>query len=107
MVSISIAIIGLLQAVTVAIVGGLFARGSRKTKETIEQSAKHTLIKAEESRLSMKMASSNMRLSVQTARALKTNNFNGQLDSALREAEEIQQEYYNFINNIVAVEISK
>lgn len=105
--SISIAIIGLLQAVTVAIVGGLFSRGNRKTKGSTEQTEKHIRLKAEESRLSMKMASANMRLSVQTARALKTNNFNGQLDSALREAEEIQQEYYNFINNLVAVEISK
>ena len=105
--TIEIAFIGLTQAIMVAVIGGLFAQDSKKRKQQLESAEARAAIRAEESRLSMKMMSADVNLSVATARAVKEGKTNEEMDAALTSTEEALQEYYNFINTVAAKQITK
>ena len=102
-----IACIGAAQAIAIAVIGGMFAKGNRKRAKKEAQQDKHREIMLKESQMSMRLVSCTMKLAVQTAQALKTGNFNGQLEDALKEAAEAQKEYSAFINKLAAIEIKR
>ena len=101
-----IVVIGCFQALAVAIIGGLFARDSRKKKMQLDDAETRAALRVEESRLNMKLLSASLGLSVETARALKRGTTNGEMDEALDTAEAVKAEYYNFVNAVAAKQIT-
>ena len=106
-ISLDLAIIGLIQSITVVIIGGLFARCSYKSKEAADKAEASAALRAEESRLAMKMMSASVGLGVATAIAVREGNANGAISSALEKASAAQLEYYNFVNTVASKQISK
>ena len=107
MLGLEVAIVGLIQAVMVAVIGGLFARNSKKQKVETELIEARAAIRAEESRLSMQLMSASVNLGVVTAVAVKDGKANGNVNEAVSKAHIAQQEYYNFINTLAAKKLSK
>jgi len=97
-----IAIVGLFQAVSVAIIGGLFARDNKKRKKENEYIEERAKTRKKESLLSMKLISSNNKLAIATAHALRDGKSNGDMTKALEEAGKAQEAYYEFIDNIAS-----
>ncbi len=104
--TILIAIIGCFQMIAVAVIGGLFARDSRKRKKQLEDAEVRAALRAEESRLNMKLLSASLGLSVETAHAIKRGHTNGEMEEALGTAEAVKSEYYNFVNSVAAKQIT-
>ena len=102
-----IAIIGLFQAAVVAVIGGLFARDSKSRKRQLDDADVRASLRAEESRLSMKLISADMSLTMATARAVRDGKTNGEMSGALEVAERAQHDYYGFVNAIAAKHITK
>lgn len=105
--SLEIAIIGLIQALSVAIIGGLFARDSSRRKKAAEDIEARAALRAEESRLAMKLMSADMGLTMVTARAVKEGKTNGEMEAALTLAENVKAEYYGFLNHMIAKQLTK
>jgi hypothetical protein len=102
-----IALIGFMQAVTVAIIGVMSARDGKKRKIQLDNAEVRASLRAEESRLAMKLMSADMQLSVATAVAVRDQKSNGRMESALKHAEEVEKEYFDFINAIAAKKIGE
>jgi len=109
--------LGFLQAVIVAIIAGLFSRENKKriadNKVTEEKRAKEAAkvekraaLRAEESRLAMRLMSANTSLAVATGMALKEGRVNGKMDAALKEAAMAQADYFKFINEVAATQMA-
>ena len=92
----------LMQAISVAVIAGLFRRESKKRKEANEKAETHAKNRAKESRLAMKLMSANTKLASATGIALKENRVNGEMDKALEAAEKAQTEYHEFINSVAS-----
>ena len=107
MLQLEIAVIGFIQAIVVVILGGLFARDSRKRRNALDNAETRAILRAEESRLSMKLMSSGVNLGIATAIAIKEGRMNGQMDTALAEAAKTEAEYYDFINAVASKQIVK
>jgi hypothetical protein len=105
--TLAIAIMGSIQAVAVALISGPFARENKKRKSAHEHTEARAALRAEESRLSMKLISADMSLTLATAHSVKEGKVNGRMDAALAKAEEAQKEYYSFINEVAAKQITK
>jgi len=101
-VTILVTLIGLLQAVSVAVIVGLFNRESRSRKKAHSITEKRAQIRTTESLLTMKLMVASNRLAAATGRAVRDGKTNGEMDKALTEAQKTQQEYLDFINNIAA-----
>jgi len=110
MEGIAYAVIGgiflLAQGVTVAIIAGMFGREDKKRKEENEKIEKRASIRAEESRLAMRLMSANTSLAVATGLALKEGRTNGKMELALTEAGIAQADYFAFINGIASAQMS-
>jgi len=87
--------LGLIQAGIVAII-------TRDAKKREKQAS----VRAEESRLSMKMMSASTSLSCAIAYAIKEDRVNGKMDTALAEAENAQNEYFRFVNRIASEQVT-
>jgi hypothetical protein len=98
-----IAVIGLVQAVIVAIIAGMFARSERKGKRAERRSE----IRAEESRLSMAIMSAAIDLGLATAIAVSGGKVNGEMDRGREHAAKAQSEYTDFLERIAARQIAK
>lgn len=97
---------GLIQAVVVAIVAGLFSRENKKRADDNAKIEKRAAIRAEESQLAMRLMSANTSLAVATGLALKEERVNGKMDIALAEAGKAQADYFKFINGIASSQMS-
>jgi len=97
---------GLVQAVVVAVIAGLFNRESKRRRADNEAIERRARIRTEESRLSMRLMSANASLAVATGLALKEGRTNGKMEKALLESEKAQHEYYAFINKIAATQMT-
>lgn len=109
--------LGLLQAMAVAIIAGLFSRENKKriaeNKAADEKRAEETAkiekraaLRAEESRLAMRLMSANTSLAVATGMALKEKRTNGKMDAALTEAAGAQADYFKFINSVASTQMA-
>lgn len=101
-IGMGIAIVGLLQAVAVAAISGLFARENKARRKQIDDAEAKASLRAEESRLSMRLLSADINLTMATARAVRDGVTNGKMEHALSAAEQAQADYYNFINSVAA-----
>jgi len=104
--AIIIGIFGLIQAVVVAIVAGLFSRENKKRADETAKIDKRAAIRAEESRLAMCLMSANTSLAVATGLALKEGRTNGKMELALTEAGKAQADYFKFINGVASTQMS-
>ena len=100
-----IAIIGLIQAVVVAVIAGLFARDSNKRKKALENAELRAVLRAEESLLAIKLMSASVNLGIATAVAIKDGNSNGAMSTALKDAAAAEQAYHDFIKTTAAKQI--
>ena len=116
-IAIIIAIVGMLQAVVVAIIAGLFNRENKKrAAETAEAERRRTeeaakvekraALRAEESRLAMRLMSANTSLAIATGMAVKEGKTNGKMDAALVEAANAQGDYFKFINSVASTQMA-
>ena len=104
--AIIVAIIACFQAISVAIIVGLFAREAKKRQKAHDHNEQRAKIRARESLLSMNMQSASIGLAIVTGCAVRDGKTNGKMETALEEAEKAQQEYYKFINSIAAERMS-
>ena len=95
------------STIIVALIGGFFARDLRKRGKEQEKTDKQAAVRAEESRLSMRLMSAGIKLSMAIATAFKNGKPNGDMDAAILNAKNAEAEYYNFINGLAAEHITK
>lgn len=96
----------LAQGATVAIIAGLFQRENKKRVEDNKKVEKRAAIRAEESRLAMRLMSANTSLACATGMALKEARTNGKMDIALAEAGQAQEDYFKFINGLASTQMA-
>jgi len=97
---------GLIQAIAVAIIAGLFSRDSKKRKAENVRIEKLAHVRAEEARLAMRLMSASARLSSATAMAVKEGHVNGKMDIAMAEVDRALADYYDFINRVASTQIA-
>jgi len=93
------------------IISGIFAviicvievRTTRERKRTEARAA----VRAEESRLSMKQANANTKLALVTAKAVTHQHINGDVEDAIKSAEEAQKDYEDFLVKITSQHTTK
>jgi hypothetical protein len=93
-------IIPAIASIIVAIVEYFAAKDRKAVK-------RHAEIRAEESRLSMKMHDASLQLCIVTANALTGGHNNGNVERARIAAREAQDEYNDFMQRIAAQEITR
>ena len=101
-----IAIIGLFQAVIVAVIAGMFARDSRRQKKSFEKERLIAALRREESLLALELTAASVNLGVSTAIAVRDNKTNGIMESALNKAGEAERDYQAFVNKLAANQIA-
>ena len=101
-IQIEVAVIGLIQAVMVVIIAGLLSRNTRKQQQQIDDVSARDKLLAEERLKAMEVMSANVGLGIATARALQEGHVNGQVDAAIKKAEETDNAYKVFIGSIAA-----
>ena len=99
---IEIAIISLIQAVAVAIIGGLLARDAKKRNEIDAKAEARAELRMQESHLSLTMMATCLKLGMATARAVKEGNPNGYLDTAVSEAMKADEVYQAFLTKMTS-----
>ena len=102
-----LAIIGLIQSVAVVIIGGLFARDSKKRKKQLENAEARAILRAEESLLAIKLMSASVNLGTATAQAIKEGATNGAMNAALADAARAEEAYQHFIKEVAVRQIAK
>jgi len=93
-------------AVIVAIIEAIAAVDRKKTKKSRAEAEKREQRRTEEARLSMKMMSATLQLSVVTANALTGGHNNGNVEAARLSAETAQAEYQAFLQKVTAQEVA-
>lgn len=96
-----------IATVLVALIEYAAARDRRKTKAEREADELRDQERTEESRLSMKMMSATLQLSVVTSNALTGGHNNGNVERAKKAAEEAEKEYQAFLQRVTAQEINR
>jgi Na+/H+ antiporter NhaB len=112
--SIVVAVITAIQVVAVAVIGGLFQREAKRRKknddehkESDKKVEKRAKVRAEESRLSMKMMSAAIELGEATAIAVAGGEINGEMARGRESARRAREEYDAFLERIAAEELTK
>ena len=100
-------IIPAVATVIVAIIEAIAAVDRKKTKKSRTEAEKQEALRTEEARLSMKMMSATLQLSVVTANALTGGHNNGNVEAARLAAETAQAEYEAFLQKVTAQEVAK
>lgn len=95
-------IIPALAAIAVAIVEAIASKERKRTKKENEKADARAALRAEESRLSMRMMSATLQLSIVSANALTDGHNNGNVAKAKEAAEEAMAEYEKFVQRVAA-----
>ena len=101
------AIIAFIQVIAVAVIGGMFQRSEKRNKKEREKADNRAASRAKESRLAMCLVSASAGLSRATAIAVKNNVFNGDTERALEVHEKAQREYFKYINELAAEQLTE
>lgn len=100
-------IIPAIAAVVVAVIEAIAAAERRQEKKNRKLAEQHAKDRAEETRLSMKMMSATLQLSVVTANALTGGHNNGNVEQARTAAQSAQAEYEAFMQRVTAQEVTR
>ena len=106
-IQVEVAIIGLIQAIAVTVIGGMFVRESRRHRRMLENVEKNNVARASENLLAMRLMDASMHLGVASATAIKEGKGNGNITNALDEAAKADENYHDFLRAYVAGGISK
>ena len=106
-VTVLVTIIGALQAISVAVIVGLFNRDARKRKIDAERVEKRAQIRADESELAMNLLSASMVLAMETGRAIKTGSTNGAMDNAIEKAQSAKNKHQEFLSRIAKGQLAQ
>ncbi len=96
-----------LAAIIVAIIEAIAAIDRKQTKKNQKAAEIQEQRRTEETRLSMKMMSATLQLSIVTANALTGGHNNGNVENAKTAAESAQAEYQAFLEKVTAQEVAK
>ncbi len=96
-----------LATIVVAIIEALAAIDRQQTKKRHKAAEKQEQRRTEEARLSMKMMSATLQLSIVTANALTGGFNNGNVENAKLAAEAAQADYQAFLEKVTAQEVAK
>lgn len=102
--SIVCAIISAISAIVVAVIS---ARASKKAQAERAELKKNEDRNTRERLLTMKLLSASCKLSTVTAKAVFNHKTNGDVQDAFDSAQEAQQEYFDFINEVAVNSLSK
>jgi len=102
-----VAIIVLIQSVATAIIGGMISKASKRQKDSADKAEARAKERTEESRLSMKLQSASVSLSIANAVAIQSGNTNGALTGALQEAQLARLDYYNYVNGLASARMEE
>lgn len=94
MTEIVCAVITTIGAIAVALIGKSVSAHNKRMDEQAEERVK-------ESRLQLKMMAANTSLTLGVAMALKHGHCNGEVEQGIAEVKEAQEEYVNFLENIM------
>jgi hypothetical protein len=100
-------IISAIATVICAFIGALVTIETRKRKRQYEKTEARAGLRAEESRLSMKMMSASIELGEATAIAVSGGKINGEMERARASAKKAREEYDALLERVAAREISK
>ena len=114
-IQLEVAMVGALQAIVVAILGGIFARDSKKRKvadELMQKNAKRAEeraeLRAEESMLAIKLMYANISLSKEMVIALrKRGEINGELNDAIDATKAAETSYKSFLDAVAARKLAE
>ena len=96
-ISIILAIIGIIGNVTVAVVGGLFAREKKKQKEEEEAARQKMALHEEKEWLTFRIVETTMRLASHVAIFERDGAHPGDIDKILDAAAKAEEEYLAFL----------
>jgi hypothetical protein len=96
-----------LSAILVATIEAIAAMERRKVSNERKRNKERTERREKESRLSMDLMAATCGLAIDTARALRDGHTNGTLASNIKQAEEAQTAYAEFIRTEAAHAVSK
>ena len=82
-------------------------RGKKKSSAEQERVEKRAAIRAEEARHMMSMMIAISGLSMATAKCIKGERINGEMDKAMEAVAEARREYFDFINGLAIDKIAK
>ena len=100
-------IIPAIATVIVAIIEAVAAHDRKQNKAEREAEDRRDKERLEESRLSMKMMSATLQLSVVTANALTGGHNNGNVERAKKAAEDAEGQYQAFLQRVASEEINR
>jgi hypothetical protein len=86
---------GLIQPIVLAVLAALFARSNQKSKKRAE-------VRAEESKLAMNLSAATIKLCIVTAKTVRNEQVNGDMNDAMEHAERAQKEYQEFLHRVTA-----
>ena len=93
--------------VLVAVIEGMAARERKQIKEDRERTERRAAVRAEESRLSMELMAASCALSLVTAKKLAGMHTNGDVEAAMQQATDAQEEYAEFLRGVASKQVSK
>lgn len=99
-------ILSTVTVVVVALIGALGATDLRRKNRQEKRLVSRAQLRADESRLSMKMMSAAIDLGVATAIAVEEGRTNGEMKLAREHARAVRAEYDAFINKVAANEVA-
>jgi len=101
-IQLEIALIGLMQAIVVAIIGGMFAMDSRKRKKHCDEADKRAELRKEESLLAIRLMSASVHVGIESAKAIRDQRANGELTVAIEQAQSTERVYEDFMRKVTA-----
>jgi len=108
--AVAVALIGLIQGLSVAKINKSFAKSEKARQEQAEKVEKRADAREEEGLLSMRLLNSSIDLSMATALAVKGLagvSVNGNMDRAIQSAQQNKNDYDKFVDKIAVEQISK
>ena len=100
-------ILQLVQAIIICVISGLFARDSRKRKVRQEKIDERASVREAENKLSLRQQTAIISICVANSKAIKGGEINGDIDHALYAINAAQEEYNEFMQEIVSKQLAK
>lgn len=86
--------------IVVAVIEAVAARERKSAKEDRERTEERAKLRAKEARLNMEMLAATCALSLVCARKLDGQHVNGDVEAAIKEANDAQHEYSDFLRGV-------
>jgi len=105
--SVEIALIGALQAVVVAVIGGLFALQNKRRMREEDKHRIRSEIRAEMQEKAAELTAHSLELGIASAKALRDGKTNGEIEAALESATAASKAYESHIRKVATKAANK